>query len=45
MAKPRHKAGQKIVDARVTTYPDSRQTTVWIAWQFAHECVDQACRA
>jgi len=32
MAKLRHKAGQRIVAARVTTYPDSGQTKVWIDW-------------
>lgn len=32
MAKPRHKASQKIVGARVTTYPDTGQTKVWIEW-------------
>lgn len=32
MVRVRRKAGQKIVAARVTTYPDSGQTKVWIEW-------------
>ena len=32
MASPRHKARSQIVAARVTTYPDSGQTKVWIDW-------------
>jgi len=32
MGKPRHKAELKIVAARVTTYPDTGQTKVWIDW-------------
>jgi hypothetical protein len=32
MARSRHKAGQKIVAASVTTYPDTGQTLVWINW-------------
>jgi hypothetical protein len=32
VAKHKNKAAQKIVAARVTTYPDSGQTRVWISW-------------
>jgi len=32
MAKARRKKRQEIVGARVTTYPDTGQTKVWIEW-------------